>query len=254
MSSTPRNYSTGKPPVERSKFAQTCNRLSLFLKEKGNLRDLGINAKFDAPGTTEVSPVKTSPAENMTVDLLSHMENPGQKAASQVEKSKSKSKPVNVVNLPQQVNLDSFSKPLENSKAKEVMEEAKAKTGQMTIFYGGQVVVLDDVPADRARDLMLAAQNNNNNSLRDGKSKAEKQRVELLPSTSGSPIEVPESPEPVVELQTKGSDLPIARRASLHKFLAKRKDRAAVRAPYQVHNLSPGGSSSGNEHSFDLNL
>ncbi|KAI3798465.1 hypothetical protein L1987_33742 [Smallanthus sonchifolius] len=60
-------------------------------------------------------------------------------------------------------------------------------------------LVLDDVPADRAKDLMLMAKN--------------KKRVQ----TSKYPSNV-----------SKDSNLPIARRASLHKFLAKRKGRALV--------------------------
>ncbi|XP_035833954.1 protein TIFY 11B [Helianthus annuus] len=187
---------TGTPP-EKSKFLQTCNRLSLFLKEKGKIRDLnfGINAKFDATG------------------------------------EKVEEKPVDVA-IPQYVILDSSSCELEDK------VEAKSSTAQMTIFYQGQVLVLDDVPADRARDLMLMAKNGVETSK---------------PKPPPPVVDVSRSKGPIKEdvQQAKDSDLPIARRASLHKFLAKRKDRATVRAPYQ----SPGGSSSGNEdHSFDLNL
>lgn len=237
MSAANRYFSgNGKPPVEKSKFVQTCNRLSLFLKEKGNLRDLsfGINAKFDATGISETSPV-TTPAKNTTVDLLSSMNYSG-------EKTLNAEKPENV--FPEYVILDSScdvedGKNKANTSSKAV---TKPKTAQMTIFYGGNMMVLDDVPEDRVRSLMLMAQND--------PPKIEN-RIELT-STSN---DVFRSPQPIhVELQTKGSDLPIARRASLHKFLAKRKDRATVRAPYQVHHQSPGASSSGNEHRFDLNL
>ncbi|MFS7974628.1 putative transcription factor TIFY family [Helianthus anomalus] len=218
----------GTPP-EKSNFLQTCNRLSLFLKEKGKIRDLnfGINAKFDATGTglfdsvrSLKSPNPNSTCQSATVDLLSSI---GEKVEE---------KPVDVV-IPQYVILDSSSCELENK------VEAKSSTAQMTIFYQGQVLVLDDVPADRARDLMLMAKN----GVETAKPKPPPPVVDVSRSTKG----------PIKEdvQQAKDSDLPIARRASLHKFLAKRKDRASVRAPYQ----SPGGSSSGNEeHSFDLNL
>lgn len=49
---------TGKKSTTRkSGVAQTCNQLSLFLKEKGCLRDLhfGFNAKFDDSGIDFVS-------------------------------------------------------------------------------------------------------------------------------------------------------------------------------------------------------
>ncbi|CAH1422869.1 unnamed protein product [Lactuca virosa] len=225
MSTAKRYFSgngNGKAPVEKSKFVQTCNRLSLFLKENGNqFRDLsfGINAKFDASETT-------------TVDLLSNMKYPGEKALNlNVEKSEKM--------LPQFVILDS-SCDVEDSKNK----ATEPKASQMTIFYGGNILVLDDVPEDKARDLMLMAQK--------GSPKIEN-RIELASiSKPSSDDHVFRSPPPPIhaELQTKGSDLPIARRASLHKFLAKRKDRATVRAPYQ----SPGGSFSGNDHRFDLNF
>ncbi|KAL0415025.1 UNVERIFIED_CONTAM: hypothetical protein Slati_3334400 [Sesamum latifolium] len=53
--------------------------------------------------------------------------------------------------------------------------------------------------------------------------------------------------------EANGSDLPIARRSSLHRFLAKRKNRAAVRGPY--HNQEhPASSSSKSDEQIDLNL
>ncbi|KAI3727371.1 hypothetical protein L1987_67185 [Smallanthus sonchifolius] len=169
----------GKPPEQKSKFLQTCNRLSLYLKEKGSIRDLSF--------ATGVSSARAT-----TADLLSNIDDDGEKAETV---------------LPQYVILESFC------------EAAKPKTGQMTIFYQGQVLVVDDVPADRARDLVLIANNGVD-----------------LESTSKAEL-----------LQGKDSELPIARRASLHKFLAKRKDRATVNQP---QSQSPGSA----EHTFDLNM
>ncbi|VAI84867.1 unnamed protein product [Triticum turgidum subsp. durum] len=66
---------------------------------------------------------------------------------------------------------------------------------QMTIFYGGQVLVLDEVPDDRAAELLRVA------------------------AAAGT---------------TRGDgDLPMARKASLQRFMEKRKGRLAARAvPY----------------------
>ncbi|XP_028073119.1 protein TIFY 10A-like [Camellia sinensis] len=61
-----------------------------------------------------------------------------------------------------------------------------------------------------------------------------------------------------LQSQTKAthSDLPvpIARRASLHRFFEKRKDRATARAPYQVHGGPSTSSSSKHEEQLDLKL
>ncbi|XP_048543382.1 protein TIFY 11e-like [Triticum urartu] len=71
---------------------------------------------------------------------------------------------------------------------------------QMTIFYGGQVLVLDEVPADRAAELLRVA------------------------AVSGTPRGSCEAAD---------GDLPMARKASLQRFMQKRKGRLAARAvPY----------------------
>ncbi|KAD4889420.1 hypothetical protein E3N88_21493 [Mikania micrantha] len=198
-------YLSGNPPAEKTKFMQTCSRLSLFLKEKGNIRDINFDFNPKLLDATGVS---------ATVDLLSNIDDVEKVASDDC--------------LPKYVILESFCEP------EAVDPTAVTKLSQMTIFYQGQVMVLDDVSADRARDLILVA----NNGRKVG-------------SSSKSAVAVSES---------KDSDLPIARRASLHKFLAKRKDRATVRgAPYHLQSPgpgpSPGGtSSSGNQHTFDLNM
>ncbi|XP_076925250.1 protein TIFY 11B-like [Bidens hawaiensis] len=231
---SPHNHhlsATGKPPPEKSnsRFLHTCNRLSLFLKEKGNIRDLNfeIHAKFDhiAKGIYIYIYILFVTSFNCfsSIYKISIM-----KKTPQMDKSTS------INHLPQYVTLDSSCEPVTN-----------AKTEQMTIFYEGQVLVLDDVSADRARDLMLMAKNG-------GIVKKVENRIE-----SKARVDVSGSKEASkAVVQGKDSDLPIARRASLHKFLTKRKDRATVRAPapFQEHNQAPGGSSSGNEHSFDLNM
>ncbi|XP_076881145.1 protein TIFY 10A-like [Bidens hawaiensis] len=200
---------------EKSSFAKTCNRLSSFMKEKRSPRDLRINGKFNVKGKPEAS----SPAaqkNTTTIDLLSNMENTVQTSS------------VNL--LPQYVTLDSFCNSVDSS---EPVPATDSKTGQMTIFYGSQVLVFDCVSADKARDMMLAASGN--------------QIPNRIQSASPSV-----SPREAFESEENESDLPIARRASVHRFLAKRKDRATERAPYQLHNPLVAAAPLG--HKFDLNL
>ncbi|KQJ96453.1 protein TIFY 11e [Brachypodium distachyon] len=72
---------------------------------------------------------------------------------------------------------------------------------QLTIFYGGRVVVLEDCPADKAAALVRLA----------------------AAAAAAAP-----------EKKKKELDLPVARKASLQQFMDKRKARLAARAkPYR---------------------
>uniref|UniRef100_A0ACD5XAI7 Uncharacterized protein n=1 Tax=Avena sativa TaxID=4498 RepID=A0ACD5XAI7_AVESA len=84
---------------------------------------------------------------------------------------------------------------------KEEHAPATAAHAQMTIFYGGRVLVLDEVPADRAAELLRVAA-----------------AAAAAPRASG---------------ESTDRDLPMARKASLQRFMEKRKGRVAARGvPY----------------------
>ncbi|KAL1532918.1 protein TIFY 10A-like [Salvia divinorum] len=83
------------------------------------------------------------------------------------------------------------------------IEQPEKEIEQMTIFYAGQVIVLNDIPAVKAKEIINLA-------------------------TAVSPIQKPQPLPPL------GSDLPIARKNSLARFLEKRKDRITAAAPYQA--------------------
>lgn len=100
----------------------------------------------------------------------------------------------------------------------------------MTIFYAGQVMVFDDISAVKAQQLIQYASKSVtpvNTSAgfvipSINTSKFVENQGNSMSSASGSvesQNDIKQQWQPIV------SDMPIARRASLHRFLSKRKDR-----------------------------
>ncbi|XP_051148301.1 protein TIFY 10a-like [Andrographis paniculata] len=91
-----------------------------------------------------------------------------------------------------------------------------AEIGQMIIFYGGQVMVYDEFPAEKVEEVMILARNSS---------------AAFAPP---SPAESATSTPRLHHSDILASDLPITRKRSLARFLEKRKDRIAANAPYEA--------------------
>ncbi|XP_031100870.1 protein TIFY 10A-like [Ipomoea triloba] len=239
----------GRAP-EKSNFSQTCSLLGQFLKGKGSRGDLGleIRGKLEAAGKSDMSNAAT------TIDFLANME----KSSQIPELDLNSTDP-----LPEQDDaMGSVRTMEENANEASTSKEAprEPKTAPLTIFYSGKIMVFDDFPADKARAVMLLASKVSHQGTL-GISQTAGAEFQPLAANSVNPPRRTASPAPPSSPQVSSpagsnvSDLPIARRSSLHRFLEKRKDRATARAPYQLHNPAAApsakneGSSSKNEAS-----
>ncbi|KAL0699613.1 hypothetical protein Bca4012_055735 [Brassica carinata] len=187
-----------QPPPEKSSFTRRCSLLSRYLKEKGSFGNINLD-------------LIRKPDSDL--GLSGYSCPPGKQIAMQKADTETKAK---------ETNLSKSSSELGSS--------------QLTIFFGGQILVYNEFPADKAKEIMEVAkqakpvtevniqtqtnvQNNNNNN-----NKSNMVLPDLNEPTGSADINPQQQQEnQVVER--------IARRASLHRFFAKRKDRA----PYQVN-------------------
>ncbi|KAJ6706224.1 PROTEIN TIFY 10A-LIKE [Salix purpurea] len=106
---------------------------------------------------------------------------------------------------------------------------------QMTIFYAGKVSVFNGFPADKAKEIMALATKGSSLST-DGCPSSTPAMVKVKSSNSVAALDSNKGQE-TLQLQSRPhvSDVPHARRASLHRFFSKRKDRVAARSPYQMN-------------------
>ncbi|RDX61828.1 Protein TIFY 10A, partial [Mucuna pruriens] len=203
-------YSCHRP--EKSIFSQTCSLLSQYLKEKGSFGDLtlGMTCTVETNGSPETSCHSATTMELFPTIMTQH--NP-----STVDFISPQTAYPRLSEIPTMVKSSGFK-----------TMEKEPKAAQLTIFYAGQVVVFDDFPAEKVEEIMSFANNGISQSQNSSAYAHTHNQQENHPSF------VPNIP-PQVPSRSIASDLPIARKASLHRFLEKRKDRIAAKAPYQTN-------------------
>ncbi|XP_058108669.1 protein TIFY 10b [Magnolia sinica] len=214
---------SGRKSPEKSNFKQTCSLLSQYMKEKGSIGDLSLGMSCNLEG--KGNPETLRPA---TMNLL-----PGMEMSGEVSDR-------NAMDLfPQHAGFGPSVTTEDARKISHTRPSNVPETAQMTIFYGGKVLVFNDFPADKAREVMLMA----SKGTVPNPSAASTPGIELgnrpqqhntsfasASATSNGSLQdrLPRPP------QANTSDLPIARKVSLHRFLEKRKERISAKAPYQM--------------------
>uniref|UniRef100_A0A0A9BJF6 Protein TIFY n=1 Tax=Arundo donax TaxID=35708 RepID=A0A0A9BJF6_ARUDO len=189
---------------EKSSFAVTCSLLSQFLKEnRGGLQGLG-GLGMVPPASAGVFRPPT------TMNLLSALDAPAEEPNEEAKDAAEPRPSVEKASTESPVLVAPTDKQNSENPREATGEEAQ----QLTIFYGGKVVVFGNFPSTKVNDLLQIV------STGDGVDKA---------AGSAAPQNLPRPSQNCL------SDLPIARRNSLHRFLEKRKGRIIAKAPYQVN-------------------
>ncbi|CAH8357379.1 unnamed protein product [Eruca vesicaria subsp. sativa] len=217
-------------------FSLTCSRLSQYLKENGSFGDLSLGM------SCKPSEVNGITRQHTTTMSLFPCEASSMEAAQEV-------KPKNL--FPRQPSFSSSSSSLLKEEDVPKMTQTtttrsvkpEPQTAPLTIFYNGEVIVFNDFTSEKAKEVMDLASKGTANSFTGFTTTVNlpKNQTEVISNIPH--LMKTAAQEPILSSSTAmACELPIARRASLHRFLAKRKDRVTSNAPYQLSDPAKASS------------
>ncbi|KAL2932979.1 Protein TIFY 10A [Bienertia sinuspersici] len=231
-------------------FTQTCNRFSQFLKERRSLGHLDAFKSFassepEIKGSKEVSearhsntmknsfPKKTMERERVSLELFPLMNSRNTAAVENSTQNMSDS--------------DCRELPKSNEES-----ETTTTSPSMTIFYGGKVLIFNELPEDKAQEIMsLVASHGTISSQTQTQNQTQTLTQIHYGINTGATHHLTQGIVSQGEASNL-SDLPIARRVSLHRFMEKRKHRLASSAPYQLPTSSMAKETNSNPQKFDI--
>ncbi|XP_075523344.1 protein TIFY 10b-like isoform X1 [Primulina tabacum] len=282
----------GKVP-EWSSFMRTCNLLSRYIKKKGSLRDfnLEIDGKIESLESIMRAGSAHAASASSTVNLLTQMDKPARPSMDSFPRPARPESSVNFLEDTSKKDIKSKDATKIESKtaqltifyagrvlvfdgcpadkAKDLVKFASKDSPPISDGFvynilhqnpspsavaatepssrDGLTPVLSFQTAGRISSNVVGHQKAGGISSNTSKDIANNGSGDVVLS-SGTEASI--SPQPEVN----GSDLPIARRSSVHRFLEKRKERAAARRPYQIQEHAPSSSSSKGDEHLDLKL
>ncbi|XP_010932384.1 protein TIFY 10a [Elaeis guineensis] len=220
----------------KSSFSVTCSRLSQYLKENGSFGGISLSIT--------PRPLEQAKGIILAPTTMSLMPGVAMSAEDHSQNGSDQNPPKSMDLFPQHAGFDSPVAPAKKESSVASHNNKEPEKNQLTIFYSGKVLVFDNFPAEKVEDLMQMAGKESlvpenlgfitpSTTTAATVDLSHQHRSNIASTSDSQPLMLQNSiPKPT---QANASDMPIARRNSLHRFLEKRKDRITTKAPYQVN-------------------